>query len=82
MPQGKADPLAYIPVETSSFSERYNRVASPNMPAVILVLLLLVAFIAAGLNFGFVQALLPVAIAASMSILSAFLLVASSKDAH
>jgi hypothetical protein len=81
MPQGKTNPLAYIPVETSSFSERCNRVASPNMPAVILVLLL-VAFIAAGLNFGFVQALLPVAIAASMSILSAFLLVASSKDAH
>jgi hypothetical protein len=55
---------------------------SPGMPAVALVLLLLVAFIAAGVSFGFIQTLLIVAIAASADMLSAFVVVASSKDAH
>jgi hypothetical protein len=55
---------------------------SPGMPAVALVLLLLVAFIAAGVSFGFIQTLLIVAIAASAAMLSAFVVVASSKDAH
>ena len=55
---------------------------SPGMPAAALVLLLLVAFIAAGVSFGFIQTLLIVAIAASAAMLSAFVVVASSKDAH
>lgn len=55
---------------------------SPSMPAMVVALVLLVAFIVAGVSFGFMQSLLIVAIAASMAMLSAFVVVASSRDAH
>lgn len=48
----------------------------------VVALVLLVAFIVAGVSFGFMQSLLIVAIAASMAMLSAFVVVASSRDAH
>lgn len=55
---------------------------SPGMPTMAAILLVLAVFIAAGISFGFVQTLLIVAIGASMAMFCAFLVVASSKDAH
>ncbi|KQZ98526.1 hypothetical protein ASD64_16330 [Mesorhizobium sp. Root157] len=55
---------------------------SSSMIVIIKVLLLLAIFLSAGASFGYMHALLVIAMAASAAMLSAFLAVAWSRDAH
>jgi hypothetical protein len=55
---------------------------SSALPAVIVALLLLVAFVAAGVSFGVIETLLVVAFVSVAAILSAFVAVAASRNAY